>query len=255
MKLLRPLVTCQAPGCLVHGARHLSKHHPGTSLQILRGNSSFIKVHPGWGLADSGTRSSCWRLNEAFHISQKDAKFQIQTFRLKLSLNFRLYRASAHSLMNKAGKFGHSYRAAAEPKVQEHCLACCACHICSLIYQEEPGNEKQVALRPPRFLAAIIGLPARCQNYYDSQLASGTEPLWSTIPEHVFPPCQPAGPGAEISNPVHCKQKPQAIKLCRYRHLLWTLYRNVIPALMSKSLVGNVLAISHWLGQLATKIQ
>jgi len=82
MKLLRPLVTCQTPGHVVHGDQDLSKHHPGTSVQILSGNSSFIKVHPGWGLADSGTRSSCWRLNEEFHISQKDGIFHISQFRL-----------------------------------------------------------------------------------------------------------------------------------------------------------------------------
>lgn len=65
-------------------------------------------VHPGWGLADSGTHSTCWRLNEVFHISQKDNNFQI--------FHSRLYRAGAHSLINKAGKFGHSYRQLQSPR-------------------------------------------------------------------------------------------------------------------------------------------
>lgn len=96
-----------------------------------------------------------------FHISQKDSIFQIS--------HFRLLQSWCPFSIERSWKIWPLLKAAEEPKVQVHCLACCACHICSLIYQEEPGTEKQVALSATSFLAVIIGLPARCQNCCDSR--------------------------------------------------------------------------------------
>lgn len=123
------------------------------------------------------------------------------------------YRPGACSLLTEAGKLGCCHRQLQSPGHRSSAWFAVLVTSAPLFTQEEPGNEKQVALSHPKFLAAISGLRClpRCQRCCEMRLASGTELQWPTLSQLPYHTSQ-AGCALKHTSPALacCKQKPWA---------------------------------------------